>query len=103
VDLADLELPVLPEGEGAHHDEEVALERLDLGPLTPVADVFDRRVVQAEFLLEHREILLGGVDDVEPYPGRVSGEVLAHERCVEGLRLQDTVTEQVARDHRPGA
>ena len=103
MELARLDLLVVPEGERSRHDEDVPLERLDLRALPAVADVLHRQIVQTELLLQHSEVVLGRIDDVEPDARGVALEMLAHLGGVELGRLQDAVAKQVAGDHRPRA
>ena len=82
------------------HDERVVLEDLDLRPLMPVLHVLDRQRVQAERLLHDRQVVVRGIDRVEPQERIVARQHRGRVGRVHLLVRDLPIDEDVRRDHR---
>jgi hypothetical protein len=72
---------------------------VQLGPLVRVAGVFQSQFVQAEFLLDHGEVLGTGPTQVEPdHRGRIF-QMIRYVLDGKVLELQDAVLVQPAERH----
>ena len=60
---------------------------LDLRPLTAVTDVLDDQLVEIQLLAQARELLLGGLDAVDPDPLAVGERGESRPQLVDGDRF----------------
>ena len=84
----------------SQHDDRVALEELDLRPLTPMLGVLDRHWVQPERALEVFEVGGVGVDGIDPYESAGLAGQRLHRVELERLTVRLPLSIDATRDHR---